>query len=60
MLNQKKQEDKIESMRARLHELVMSKAGNLIDEEVGELSAQLDKLIVKYQKTMAKPTQRVF
>ena len=50
MSEQEEQEAKIESMRARLHQLVMSKAGNLIDKEVGELSTQLDKLIVKYQQ----------
>lgn len=46
----KKQEEKIEQMRARLHDLVIAKAGNMIDHEVGELSAELDQLIVKYQK----------
>lgn len=51
MSNQEEQEAEIESMRIRLHELVIAKAGNLIDKEVGELSAQLDELIVKYQKT---------
>lgn len=48
---QEEQEAEIESMRTRLHLLVMSKAGNLIDKEVGELSTKLDQLIVKYQKT---------
>ncbi len=50
MSQQKEQEAEIESMRTQLHELVMAKAGNLIDEEVGKLSSQLDQLIVKYQK----------
>lgn len=45
-----KQEEKIEHMRARLHDLVIAKAGNMIDHEVGQLSAELDQLIVKYQK----------
>ena len=47
------QGERIERMRARLHELVIEKAGNMIDHEVGELSAQLDQLIVEYQKIKA-------
>lgn len=46
----KEQEEKIERMRTRLHDLVIEKAGNMIDHEVGQLSAELDQLIVKYQK----------
>ena len=46
----KEQEEKIEKMRARLHDLVIAKAGNMIDHEVGALSTELDQLIVKYQK----------
>ena len=49
----KEQEEKIECMRTRLHELVIQKAGNMIDHEVGALSAELDQLIVKYQKIKA-------
>lgn len=44
------QEEKIEKMRAHLHDLVSEKAGNMVDQEVGELSAKLDKLIVRYQQ----------
>lgn len=44
----------VERMRVRLHELVMTKVGNMIDPEVGKLSAKLDKLIVKYQKEKNK------
>jgi len=46
----KEQAEKIEHMRARLHDLVIAKAGNMIDPEVGQLSAELDQLIVEYQK----------
>ena len=53
MPNLKDQEDKIESMRTRLHNLVIEKAGNMIDHEVGALSAELDQLIVRYQKLKA-------
>lgn len=49
----KDQEEKIERMRTRLHELVIKKSGNMIDHEVGALSAELDQLIVKYQKIKA-------
>ena len=45
-----KLEGEIECMRTRLHELVISKAGNMIDDEVAELSTKLDQLIVSYQK----------
>lgn len=41
MSERENQESEIESMRNQLHELVVSKAGNLIDEEVGKLSTQL-------------------
>lgn len=54
MPNLKEQEAKIESMRIRLHDLVIEKAGNMIDHEVGALSAELDQLIVKYQKLKAR------
>lgn len=54
MSKQEEQEAEIESMRTQLHRLVMSKAGNLIDKEVGDLSTQLDELIVKYQKAKNK------
>jgi len=48
------QEIEIEHVRALLHELVIAKIGNMIDPEVGKLSAKLDELIVKYQKTKDK------
>jgi|GEM_PF-927898 len=50
MLTLKEQEEKIENVRINLHALVIEKAGNMIDHEVGALSAELDKLIVEYQK----------
>lgn len=46
----KEQEEEIEHMRARLHDLVIEKAGNMIDHEVAKLSVELDELIVRYQK----------
>lgn len=49
----KEQADKIERMRAHLHDLVLEKQGNMIDHEVGDLSTQLDQLIVEYQKIKA-------
>ena len=51
------QEIEIEHVRALLHELVIAKVGNMIDPEVGELSARLDQLIVKYQKTKDKDSR---
>lgn len=53
-----KLEEQIECMRVRLHELVISKAGNMIDEEVSELSIKLDQLIVDYQKQQDKSTRQ--
>jgi hypothetical protein len=44
----------IERIRARLHELVDSKKGNLIDKEVAALSTYLDQLIVKYEREKMK------
>lgn len=58
MATREEQEEKIERMRTCLHELVMSKAGNMIDPEVAKLSIKLDKLIVKYQKTEPKCIRR--
>ena len=52
-----KLEEEIECMRTRLHELVISKAGNMIDDEVAELSTKLDQLIVSYQKIQEKSTR---
>lgn len=49
-----KLEEEIECMRVRLHELVISKAGNMIDKEVAELSIKLDQLIVSHQKSRDK------
>ena len=57
MATLEEQEAKIEALRIRLHNLVLAKAGNMIDPEVGELSTKLDKLIVKYQKTKEKATK---
>ncbi len=57
MATLEEQETKIEVLRMRLHNLVLAKAGNMIDPEVGELSTKLDKLIVKYQKTKEKATK---
>lgn len=52
------QQQEIERVRRRLHELVEAKAGNLIDAEVAELSSYLDRLIVEYerQKTLRQPS----
>ena len=57
MATLEEQEAKIEALRIRLHNLVLAKAGNMIDPEVGELSTKLDKLIVKYQKAKEKATK---
>ena len=54
MSTQEGQELEIERMRICLHELVIAKGGNMIDPEVGKLSAELDELIVEYQKTKNK------
>jgi len=48
------QEAEIEALRIRLHDLVLAKGGNMIDDEVAELSTELDELIVKYQKAKGK------
>jgi len=52
------QDDEIETMRARLHELVMVKGGNMIDPEVSQLSVELDNLIVKDQKKKIKQVKK--
>jgi len=54
MSTREEQKLEIEHMRARLHELVMAKAGNMTDLEVATLSTKLDQLIVKYQKAKDK------
>ena len=54
------QEIEIECMRARLHDLVVAKVGNMIDPEVADLSVKLDKLIVEYQKTKIKIVKKIF
>lgn len=41
---------KIEELRERLHRLVMDKQGNFADQSVAQLSAELDELIVAYEK----------
>lgn len=51
MSNLQKLAQEIERARIHLHELVDKKAGNLIDQEVTEVSIQLDKLIVEYEKS---------
>lgn len=48
------QQREIEALRLRLHELVLAKRENLADPEVAELSALLDNLIVKFEKTKAE------
>ncbi|MDD4599565.1 hypothetical protein SDC9_04082 [bioreactor metagenome] len=40
----------IEELREKLHQLVIDKKGNFVDHEVAQLSAQLDELIVAYEK----------
>lgn len=57
MCTLEEQEAEVERMRVRLHELVIAKVGNMIDPEVGQLSATLDELIVKYQKTKEKSSK---
>ena len=54
MVNLEEQEANIESMRTRLHDLVIAKGANMIDPEVSELSTKLDKLIVNYEREKAK------
>lgn len=54
MSNLNEQQHEIETLRLRLHELVVAKRGNLRDPEVGELSTLLDNLIVKFEKTKAE------
>lgn len=49
--NLAEKEQIIEAVRARLHLLVERKCGNFADQEVGELSAYLDQLIVEYELT---------
>lgn len=57
MLNLNEQQHEIETIRLRLHELVLAKRGNLADPEVAELSMLLDNLIVRYEKTKAEKNQ---
>lgn len=40
----------IERLRERLHQLVIDKQGNFADEQVAKASAELDELIVAYEK----------
>jgi hypothetical protein len=58
MLNLNEQQHEIETIRLRLHELVLAKSGNLADPEVTDLSSRLDNLIVRYEKTKAQNMQR--
>ena len=58
MSTHEEQEVEIEHMRACLHQLVIAKKGNMIDSEVAELSTNLDKLIVKYQRTKGKDRKK--
>ncbi|MGI6092816.1 MAG: aspartyl-phosphate phosphatase Spo0E family protein [Veillonellaceae bacterium] len=46
----------IEELREKLHQLVLDKQGNFIDEEVARMSAELDEIIVAYEKV--KQTKR--
>ena len=48
----------IERVRVHLHQLVEKKSGNLIDQEVAEVSIQLDKLIVEYEKAKMQQVKR--
>lgn len=48
----------IERVRVHLHQLVEKKSGNLIDQEVAEVSIQLDKLIVEYEKEKMQQVKR--
>lgn len=41
---------RIERLRECLHKLVIDKQGNFADERVVQLSAELDELIVAYEK----------
>lgn len=43
-------QQQIERMRERLHKLVVDKQGNFADAQVAKLSAELDELIVAYEK----------
>ena len=55
ILIEKQQE--IERTRLQLHDLVLEKAGNLIDKDVAELSMYLDRLIVDYEREKSKQKQ---
>ena len=46
-----KKQQEIENLRCRLHELVIAKKGDLTHPEVAELSAQLDRLIVEFERS---------
>lgn len=48
----------IECVRSHLHQLVERKSGNLIDHEVAEVSIQLDKLIVEYEKAKRQQSKK--
>lgn len=41
---------KIEQLREKLHQLVIAKQCNFTDEEVARLSAELDEIIVAYER----------
>ncbi len=56
ILIEKQQE--IERTRLQLHDLVLEKAGNLIDKDVAELSMYLDRLIVDYEREKSKQKKR--
>ncbi len=58
MFNLQKLAQEIERVRAHLHELVEQKSGNLIDPEVAEVSIQLDKLIVEYERVKMRNVRR--
>ncbi len=44
------QQNKIENTRARLQALVVAKAFDMMDSEVLSLSAEMDRLIVAFEK----------
>ena len=44
----------IETVRQHLHEMVVTKDGDLSDSEVSQLSITLDKLILRYQQVITR------
>lgn len=50
MSDAKTLKQQIEELREKLHQLVIDKQGNFADNEVAQLSAKLDELIVAYER----------